>query len=312
VRHIRGELIINKRHMNQNTKSTLYVIGGLIVFIGLGYLLFNSSPDTDKSDLIRVTSPESGATVSSPLTVDGEARGTWYFEASFPVKLLDSDGNELAVTPAEAQGEWMTEDFVPFTATLEFDESYTGDATLVLQKDNPSGLPENDDELRIPLVIGEEAMGESPKGTPVQQQTSSPKPTVSAATSTMSVVAYFTNSKLAPQDTTCEKVFSVTRAIPKTSGVGKAALEELFKGPSASETAAGYETAINPGVVVQSLSISNGVAKVDLNSQLDSQVGGSCRVAAIRSQITETLKQFSTVNSVVISIDGRIEDILQP
>jgi len=35
-------------------------------------------------------------------------------------------------------------------------------------------------------------------------------------------------------------------------------------------------------------------------------------VTAIRAQITETLKQFPTVENVVISIDGRTEDILQP
>jgi len=35
-------------------------------------------------------------------------------------------------------------------------------------------------------------------------------------------------------------------------------------------------------------------------------------VAAIRAQIRETLKQFPTVDEVIISIDGRTEDILQP
>jgi len=35
------------------------------------------------------------------------------------------------------------------------------------------------------------------------------------------------------------------------------------------------------------------------------------RVSAIRAQITETLKQFETVNEVIVSIDSRVEDILQ-
>ena len=63
---------------------------------------------------------------------------------------------------------------------------------------------------------------------------------------------------------------------------------------------------------IQGLTIENGVAKVDFSEQLEFQVGGSCRVAAIRAQITDTLKQFPTVDSVVISIDGRTEDVLQP
>jgi spore germination protein GerM len=60
------------------------------------------------------------------------------------------------------------------------------------------------------------------------------------------------------------------------------------------------------------LTIEDGVAKVDFNEQLEYEVSGSCRVSAIRAQITETLKQFPTVKEVIISIDGRTEDILQP
>jgi spore germination protein GerM len=66
------------------------------------------------------------------------------------------------------------------------------------------------------------------------------------------------------------------------------------------------------GVKVQSLSIEGGVARVDLSEELEEGVGGSCMVASITAQITETLKQFPTVDSVIISIDGRTEDILQP
>lgn len=101
------------------------------------------------SDII-FDSPAANAVVTSPLTVTGRARGTWYFEASFPVRLLDDQSNELAVTPAQAQGDWMTEDFVPFIAVLNFTTTATT-GTLVLQKDNPSGLPENDKSISIPV-----------------------------------------------------------------------------------------------------------------------------------------------------------------
>lgn len=102
---------------------------------------------------ISVSQPSANAVVTSPLLVTGEARGTWYFEASFPVKLLDDQGNEIAITPAQAQGEWMTEDFVPFEATLEFEtDALVG--TLVLEKDNPSGLPENAASISIPVQFG--------------------------------------------------------------------------------------------------------------------------------------------------------------
>ena len=56
-----------------------------------------------------------------------------------------------AVIPAQAQSDWMTEEFVPFKAMLEFSAPTTATGTLVLEKDNPSGLPENADSLIVPV-----------------------------------------------------------------------------------------------------------------------------------------------------------------
>lgn len=89
--------------------------------------------------------------VQSPLLIVGEAR-LWYFEATFPVRLLNAAGREIAVGYASADGDWMTEDWVPFTAELSFPAQPSGSVgTLVLEKDNPSGLPEHDDRVEIPV-----------------------------------------------------------------------------------------------------------------------------------------------------------------
>lgn len=125
------------------------------------------------------------------------------------------------------------------------------------------------------------------------------------------VKVYFNNDKLDPEFS-CNKVFPVEREIEKTEAVARAALEELFRGPTKEEKSRGFFTSINPEVKIQKLTIENGTAKVDFDEQLEFQVGGSCRVAAIRAQIRETLKQFPTVKEVLISINGRTEDILQP
>lgn len=106
------------------------------------------------ADLIHVTSVKQGDSIGSPITIKGEARGNWYFEASFPVELKNAKGESLVVKPAQAQGDCMTEKFVPFTVTLTFKKqvaSTTG--TLIFKKDNPSGLPENDASLEIPVVF---------------------------------------------------------------------------------------------------------------------------------------------------------------
>ena len=45
----------------------------------------------------------------------------------------------------------MTTDFVPFSVTLTFVKPATATGTLVLQKDNPSGLPEHDASVEMPV-----------------------------------------------------------------------------------------------------------------------------------------------------------------
>jgi len=103
---------------------------------------------------VFIESPEKGAAISSPLTVRGVAKGPWYFEASFPLLLLDESGNTLAQSHATAQGEWMTTEYVRFAAALEFTAPAAGGrGTLIFKKDNPSGLPEHDDSREVPVIF---------------------------------------------------------------------------------------------------------------------------------------------------------------
>ena len=111
----------------------------------------------DLSDLIRVIHPKANTVVQSPVVIEGEARGTFFFEASFPVWLKDKEGRLIAQGHGEAQGEWMTEAFVPFRAELEWKSEPSQEAMLVLQKDDPSGMQQNLATLQIPLKIGKQA-----------------------------------------------------------------------------------------------------------------------------------------------------------
>lgn len=111
-----------------------------------------SSSEKPLSDgAVRVTSPIPQSIVTSPLSVSGEALGTWYFEGSFPVTLKDDAGRILGQSVARAQGEWMTTDFVPFQVTVDFIPSATTTGFLVFSKDNPSDLPENAAEVTMPV-----------------------------------------------------------------------------------------------------------------------------------------------------------------
>lgn len=114
----------------------------------------NIGNELEKEDMIRIDTPRPNTTVQSPLQISGVARGNWYFEASFPVRIEDANGNVLGQVPAQAVGEWMTTEFVPFNTTLTFTQPTTATGTLILQKDNASGLPEHDDALIVPIVFG--------------------------------------------------------------------------------------------------------------------------------------------------------------
>ncbi len=103
------------------------------------------------SDLVHLSSPVSGAVVTSPLLIKGAAVGAMYFEAVFPVMLKDGSGKVIAQGQAHADGDWMQTGFVPFTATLTFTKPATATGTLVFKNDNPSGLPANDKIVEFPV-----------------------------------------------------------------------------------------------------------------------------------------------------------------
>ena len=245
-----------------------------------------------KEDLIIVESPKPYNEISSPIILRGKARGNWYFEASFPVKLFDDNGFLLGIVPATAQDEWMTENFVPFEAKMNFAVPSTKNGVIIFEKDNPSGLAEYDDELKVPIIF---------------------KETQFVSNETMNVKIFLSDSKYVNEPYfDCSKTAVVEREVPKVSAVAKAAIESLLRGATKSENEAGFYSSIPVGVRLNRITIENSVAKIDFNEQLEYQVGGSCRVAAIKTQIEETLKQFSTVKNVKISINGIMEDILQP
>jgi hypothetical protein len=107
-----------------------------------------------KSGYIIVDSPAPGALVTSPLRVQGRARGTWFFEGDFPLILTDARGKIIARGFATATRQWMTEKFVPFAGNLHFTEPSSGDrGTLIFKKNNPTGLAEHDDSLEIPVFF---------------------------------------------------------------------------------------------------------------------------------------------------------------
>ncbi len=116
-----------------------------------GKITFVETLETPTTDPVVLQGFVAGQVVSSPLTLSGTALGTWFFEASFPVKLFNANDTLVAATTAQAAGEWMTTEPVPFTATLQFTAPAADTGYLEFIRDNPSGLPENDASVRVPV-----------------------------------------------------------------------------------------------------------------------------------------------------------------
>jgi hypothetical protein len=146
----------------------LVIILGVIILILLGVLLFVNpvrGPEAPPSGRpaptsthqavfspdgsIAVTSPAPNGVITSPVTIEGQANGRWYFEASFPIKILDGDGTVLGQGPAQAQSDWMTTGTVPFKTSIAFKTPKYATGTILFEKDNPSGLPQNAGEFRF-------------------------------------------------------------------------------------------------------------------------------------------------------------------
>ena len=105
------------------------------------------------SDRVEIVKPSPSEIVTHKFTVEGKALGTWFFEASFPVKIVSADGKVVFATPAQAQSDWMTTNLVAFKAELTVPENITGKYTLRLEKDNPSGLTQNEASVEMPIII---------------------------------------------------------------------------------------------------------------------------------------------------------------
>ena len=244
---------------------------------------------SERGNKLVLENLKDGDTVDEGFEVKGSVSGSWFFEGTFPVRVLNMQGEIVRSIPVTTQDDWMTEDLVNFSFKLDTQLEEESIVVLRFEKSNPSGLEENDDFVKVTVTIR-----------PIER------------VETMKVKVFFPSTKLNSEMIDCSLVYPVTREIERTVAVGRASLEELFNGTTEQEEEDGYFTNINQGVEILSLSISEGIAYVDLSNELQEGVGGSCKVTSIRAQIAETLKQFSTVDSVVISIDGNTEDILQP
>lgn len=233
-----------------------------------------------KEDLIRIESPRPNERVTSPIIITGEARGYWFFEASFPVKLYGETGDLIAQHYATAKGEWMTENFVPFEVSLPFTVDREQAGTLVLEKDNPSGLPEHADEIRVPVMLA------SPENA-------------------RAVKLFYYNPDLdrdVSGNIQCsrEGIAAVQRQIPLTRTPIQDAIRLLLAGALTNEERAQGISTEYPlaGFSLTSASLKDGTLTLAFDDPNHATSGGACRAGILWFQIEATAKQFPEVRQV--------------
>lgn len=230
---------------------------------------------------IRVSSPKSGDIASFPLGLEGEART---FEGTVRYRLRDADGSILADGFTTAEVEEAGE-FSPFSADITYSQPSGEQGTLdVFEESAMDG--EVSSLVAIPLHFSDRKID--------------------------TFKVFFSNSTEDSEALHCEVVYPTQRHVPHAEGLPQLAAEELLAGPTELEEIAGFRTNINPGVELIDFQIEDGVARANFSAEMQRELGGSCRVLAIRSQIKETLKQFPEIREVVIAVEGETEEVLQP
>ncbi len=122
-----------------------------------GSVIYNSEPDCKlilypgEKEGILISSPKRSEKIKSPLKIEGQAKGFWFFEGEFIAELYDDNKNLLGKTILRAKDNWMTENFVPFEGELVFSQPSTNSGILRFLSSNPSGLPEHLKIFEIPI-----------------------------------------------------------------------------------------------------------------------------------------------------------------
>lgn len=108
----------------------------------------NPSPVDSSDPNIIVNSPSAGATVTSPVTISGQAR---VFEANVRITIFDAAGNELADTfTTAAEG---APALAPYSASLPFTTSTTQQGCIrVFEESAQDGSPVNVVQVEVTLA----------------------------------------------------------------------------------------------------------------------------------------------------------------
>lgn len=158
--------------MNKNRGIYIFLFVILLVLLGYGAyslykqgVLFGPRQNTKEEDVQEVKDIELKTkegltfTLSSPLPkselgctflLSGKMPREWFFENVFPYR-IEIEGVEVVRGLVQSHDDYTVKEMLTFSQELECIGKCLGNSEIILRRDNPSGLEENDDEYRIPV-----------------------------------------------------------------------------------------------------------------------------------------------------------------
>lgn len=255
------------------------ILGLAAVLAGVLFLMEEAEEKIveEEEEEIIVFSPQPNQIVKSPLLIEGKARGFWFFEATFPVQLLDDEGEELVISYVQTTDDWMTEEFVPFEGELVFEAPKTQTGILRFLNANPSGLPEHQKIFEVPVQF-EKVL-------------------------TREVFLYYynpENDKDESGNIMCSRqgLVPAEREIPISQTPIQDTIRLLLEGKlTETEKSAGVTTEYPlEGLKLLGANLKDGVLTLTFEDPANKTSGGACRVGILWFQIEATVKQFEEVN----------------
>lgn len=255
---------------------------------------------------ILVYSPTAGTKISNYFIVKGFAR---VFENTFAIRLKDADTNKQYFEKSVMTKTGEMGQYGEINSAISLGDTaptINDKANLLLEVFEYSAKDGNEtNKVTVPLIF-------SKPFTSTTKVSEGPTTTINGVEEIVKI--YFNNNKLDPE-ISCNKVFPIERKLILNDDFDRTVrlvLEQLLFGPNQTEITDSYSTSLPVNVKINKTNLVEGELTVDFDNQLQAGVGGSCRVSAIRIQIIKTLMDLPGVDSVIISINGNINEILQP
>jgi len=255
---------------NETRKNLLDIASGSLVEVAgtrdqSTLIVTAKTIQTEDLTRIKLTSPDSGATVTSPLIVEGFAKTTnqkIYWRIKDQNNAVQRSGENYIGGEEKTYITFRLEIYLPALEAKNFTlEVFTKQPTEV-------GL------VSLPLNL------------------------LSINKSELQV--FFSNDKL-NTSRACDVVFPVTRTVAETSATGRASLLELLNGSTDSERIESYRSSLPANTTINSFVISGGVATVTVSK--DFEKNSACEKQRATEQIKQTLLQIDSIHDVVIQTE---------